>query len=213
MINFVIVEDEFNIREQVKSALSSEKDILISGSHGTAEDFLKNLNSFPKEDTVVLMDLGLPKMGGIQAIFEARKTRKDLAFVVYTKFADDENLFDAMAVGATTYVLKEEPLAELYQSLIDANKKIRRMNMFIAQQLENAQRNRRDKNYEAWFKFNDKQKNILNLFANNLSSKEIACNMDISLATLNYHIDRIYAICGSEDERKRKTLLSKIFTR
>lgn len=212
MINFVIVEDEFNIREQVKSTLSSESMVIIKGEYTNAEDFLKDLNNFPKKDTIVLMDLGLPKMEGIQAIFEAKKVRQDLVFVVYTKFSDDENLFDAMAVGATTYVLKGEPLDELYQSLVDANRNVRRMNMYIAKKLEKAQRNGKDKYYEVWFKFDDMQKAILNQFANNLSSKEIARDMGVTVGAINYHIDKIYTeLFGVNEKRKRKTLLSRIF--
>src|ERR1035438_10481447 len=179
MINLIIVEDESAIREQIKSVLAKEEnEIKILESFSNAEDFLLKCkhNSWPT-GTMVLMDLGLPgKIKGIQAIHEAKQRRQDLIFVVYTKYDDEEKLFNALSVGATTYIWKNDPILQLFSSIQDAQNGFARMSKHIANKLLKLRN--RDKDYDLWFLLNEDQQKIITYIADGLLYKEIADKMD-----------------------------------
>ena len=212
MINLIIVEDESAIREQIKSVLAKEEnEIKILESFSNAEDFLLKCkhNSWPT-GTMVLMDLGLPgKIKGIQAIHEAKQRRQDLIFVVYTKYDDEEKLFNALSVGATTYIWKNDPILQLFSSIQDAQNGFARMSKHIANKLLKLRN--RDKDYDLWFLLNEDQQKIITYIADGLLYKEIADKMDKNVDFIGNNVRIIYdKLCGTAPHNKANAL-KKLF--
>src|ERR1017187_4050820 len=213
MINLIIVEDESAIREQIKSVLvKEENEIKILESFSNAEDFLLKCkhNSWPT-GTVILMDLGLPgKMKGIQAIHEAKKRRQDLIFVVFTKYDDEENLFDALSVGATSYIWKNDPIIELFTSIREAHNGFSRMSPHIAGKLLNPPRWK--KNYDLWFLLSEDQQKIITYLAKGLLYKEIADKMGKNEHFIGNNVRNIYEkLCGLNEKHNKENAIIKVF--
>ena len=103
-IRVAIVEDDADIRKMTASLLNFYPDIECVGAFGDAEGFEENLPSLRPD--VVLMDIGLPGRSGIECVRDCRKKNTGVEFVMFTDHTDTKEVFEALAAGASGYVLK-----------------------------------------------------------------------------------------------------------
>lgn len=104
MIRTAIVEDDPELRKLTASLLNFYDDIETVGAFASAEEFSAALPTLLPD--VVLMDIGLPGKNGIDSVRELKPLYRNLQFVILTSNADPQRTFDALAVGATGYLLK-----------------------------------------------------------------------------------------------------------
>ena len=110
LIRVLLVEDEALLRRTLAELLQMEPDFALVAEAG---DGLAAIEAARSRPHVVLMDLDLPRMSGIEATRRIREAHPETAVVILTKFGDDENVFAALKAGATGYLLKDAGLEEI----------------------------------------------------------------------------------------------------
>ena len=115
MISVLLVDDEALIRAGLKMILETAADVRVAGD---AEDGRAAIEAIPRlRPDVVLMDLRMPRLGGVAATVAIRELPDPPAVVVLTTFDTDDDVFQALAAGATGFLLKDTPPTELLQAV------------------------------------------------------------------------------------------------
>lgn len=191
MINVAIIEDNFQYRTTLSIILQLNEGLKLIHKGENCEDII-SLFELEKPD-VVLMDINLPGISGIEGVWEIKKKWPDIKVIMLTVFEDDEKIFGAIKAGADGYLLKKDN----HQKILNAIEAVYRgespMNGMIAAKVLDYFKQRQKKNaplYES--NLTEREKEILQLLMKGLSYKEIASSIFISLETLNSHIKNIY---------------------
>src|SRR6201988_4373415 len=116
----VIVEDNRGLRDQLLQILESAPDIRCAGTFGSGEDALPQI--LEKKPDVVLMDIKLPGMSGIQCVAEVKKLMPEMQIIMVTVYEDSERIFRALKAGANGYLVKSSPPEQLLESIRDVHK-------------------------------------------------------------------------------------------
>ena len=118
IIKVAIVEDRREIRDGLAMLISGTEGFECTGTYRSMEDALARIGSSLPD--VVLCDIGLPGMSGIEGIRILKERHPDLLLLMLTVYDDDERIFDALCAGASGYLLKKTPPVRLLESLKDA---------------------------------------------------------------------------------------------
>ncbi len=186
-----IVEDIEEIRNALCERIGDEEDLSCVGHYGFAEDALIEI---PKiEVDVVLMDIGLPFMNGIECMLRIKQKKPDLLFLMFTVFEQDTKVFEALKSGANGYILKEggtKGAIDAIRNLLNGGAPMSRV---IAKKvLESFHKfGKSNDNVE---KLTARQIEILQLLSQGLLYKEVAQRLSpqITEGGLKQHINRIY---------------------
>ena len=191
MINVAIVEDNNTIREGLAALINGTEGYKCIGAFGDAESFLSKINSL--QINVVLMDIGLPGMNGIDGAKSAIIKNPDLSILMLTIYEESEFVFDALCAGACGYLVKKTPPARLLEAIKDANDGGSPMSSRIARQVITAFKEGKNiatttQNYD----LSDREISVLNLLSDGYNYQEIAETLFISVDTVRHHIRNIY---------------------
>src|SRR5271154_570803 len=188
-ITVSIVEDNDKLRETLVRVLNRADGFSCVSQYANAEDALKDLPQ-AKPD-VVLMDINLPGMNGVECVRKLKQIAPEIAAVMLTAYEDTENIFNALAAGATGYLLKRAPRAEL----LDAIREVRRggspMTTHIARKVVQSfqKTSPAEQTGEA---LSTREQEVLDHLSQGFLYKEIAEKMGISYETVHTYIRRIY---------------------
>ena len=185
-----VVEDNAFLRDTVSELLGSRPGMRCTLAAGASEDALAALRRGKVPD-VVLMDLGLPGMGGIEGIRRIKAASPSSAIVVLTVHEDDDRVFDAICAGASGYLLKPASAEEIVNGVEMAMRGASPMNAFIARRVltmfAQTARPRVDHG------LTDREREILQLLVDDQSQKQIAQTLGLSPHTVDTHLRNIYA--------------------
>jgi DNA-binding NarL/FixJ family response regulator len=122
MITIGVVDDKLVNRKTVQRNISSSKEIEIVLEASNGSEFMEKMNALPesKRPQVVLMDIEMPVMNGIETIAVGTIRFPDTRFLVLTVFDDDEKIFEAIQAGASGYLLKDDSATELADAITEA---------------------------------------------------------------------------------------------
>jgi DNA-binding NarL/FixJ family response regulator len=183
------VEDNHQLRGTLARLLDGAEGFRCLSQYASAEDALAGL---PKDKPdVVLMDINLPGMNGVECVRRLKQIAPEIAAVMLTAYEDTENIFNALAAGATGYLLKRAPRAEL----LDAIREVRRggspMTTHIARKVVQSfqKQSRAAPTGEA---LSAREQEVLDHLSQGFLYKEIADKMGISYETVHTYIRRIY---------------------
>jgi DNA-binding NarL/FixJ family response regulator len=191
MINVVIVEDNTTIREGLAALINGTDGYKCVGAFGDVESFLPKINVL--NINVVLMDIGLPGMNGIEGVKNVIKKNPDISVLMLTIYEESEFVFDALCSGACGYLVKKTPPARLLEAIKDANDGGSPMSSRIARQVITAFKEGKGiLSQEKDFDLSDREVEVLNLLAEGYNYQEIAENLYISVDTVRHHIRNIY---------------------
>ena len=211
MINVAIVEDNNTIREGLAALINGTEGYKCVGAFGDVESFLPKINSLPIN--VVLMDIGLPGMNGIEGTKAAAIKNPDLSILMLTVYEESEFVFDALCAGACGYLVKKTPPARLLEAIKDANDGGSPMSSRIARQVITAFKEGHNitsstKDYD----LSDREISVLNLLADGCNYQEIAEILFIAVDTVRHHIRNIYKKLHvhSQSEAVAKAIRKKI---
>src|SRR6516225_7928111 len=115
----IIVEDDRGLRDQLVQILDTASDIRCLGAFPSAEDALPQI--LAKKPDVVLMDIKLPGMSGIQCVSEIKKVQPTMQVVMVTVYEDSERIFRALKAGANGYLVKSSPPQQLLAAIRDVS--------------------------------------------------------------------------------------------
>jgi DNA-binding NarL/FixJ family response regulator len=116
----IVVEDDPGLREQLVKILNSAPDIRCIGACRSGEEALRVIPA--RKPDVVLMDIRLPAMSGIECVAALKPTLPSLQIIMLTVYEDSESIFRALKAGASGYLVKSSPPAKLLEAIVDVSK-------------------------------------------------------------------------------------------
>jgi DNA-binding NarL/FixJ family response regulator len=188
-ITLAIVEDLDEVREGLKQFISLSSEFKVLDTFKTAEEALQGLPRIHPD--IVIMDINLPGMNGIDCIKLVKKEIPQTQFMMFTVYENDEKVFEALKAGASGYLLKNTGLVQIIESLKELHNGGSPMSSNIARKLVTIFRQQEPEkvSMEALSK---RENEILQLLSKGLLYKEIADQLTISTGTVRQHIHRIY---------------------
>ena len=191
-INIWVVEDDTVYRRTLQRVLNREEHISCSRVFSSCQPLFEALEKEPHPD-LVLMDLGLPGMGGVEGIQQLAELAPDLTVVVLTVFADKEKVIEALDAGAAGYLLKSSTPKEIVRGLQEVFMGGAALSPAVAKTVLEEMRKPRPSEQ---FDLSAREVEILALLAQDLSRKEIAKKLDITYRTVTFHLTNIYEKLG-----------------
>jgi DNA-binding NarL/FixJ family response regulator len=188
-ISIAIVEDLDVVRNGLKDFISLSTDFLVIGSFKTGEDALLKLPEIRPD--IVIMDINLPGMNGIECIRQVKCKSPNTQFMMFTVYENDDKVFEALKAGASGYLLKNTGLLQIAESVKELHEGGSPMSANIARKMVNLFRDT-DKKTPFLDLLSNREKEILQLLAKGLLYKEIAEQLNITTGTVRIHIHKIY---------------------
>ena len=189
MISVAIVEDSAGIRKQLELLLNESPGFKCTCACDTAEDALRLIPRQPPD--VVLMDIHLPNVSGIECTFRLKTLLPKLLVIMITVYADTDNIFNALRAGASGYLLKRSSPEKILDAITDVYRGGAPMTSEIARKVVevfNAQPPA--SNLEEGL--TRRELEILEQLSRGFSNKEIAQKLSISVDTTRWHLKQIY---------------------
>jgi DNA-binding NarL/FixJ family response regulator len=184
-----IVEDNSQVRSSLAKLIDSSPGYRCLSRHGSAEEALKEIPGLRPQ--VVLMDINLPGLNGVECARQLKPQLPGTQIIMLTVYQNTEHIFNALAAGATGYMLKQTPPAELLAAIKDVHAGGSPMSSHIARKIVQSFQPTPAANAEA-ASLSPREAEVLNLLAKGFLYKEIAEQMGVSYATVHTHIRHIY---------------------
>ncbi len=191
MIKVAIVEDNDAIREGLKILIGGTNDYSCSAAFPGCEPMLKNLKKLDPD--VLLMDIGLPGMSGIEGIRKAKSIIPELTILVLTVYEENDLIFDALCAGACGYLVKKTPPSKLLEAIREAYDGGSPMSANIARKVIDFFQNKKPHSQSTDSStLTSREKEILARLVEGNSFKTIAESLFISIETVRFHFRNIY---------------------
>jgi RNA polymerase sigma factor (sigma-70 family) len=187
-IKVCLVEDGKEVREGMISLLTLDERFELLAAYPDAESALESLASWDAD--IVIMDINLPGMNGIDCIRKVKKLCPHSQFIMFTIYEDDEKVFEALEAGANGYLLKKTPLSKITDALIELQEGGAPMSAQIARKV--IERMHAAEVTDTKNILSARENEILQLLSKGLLYKEISDRLNISTGTVRQHIHRIY---------------------
>ena len=183
-IHVAIVEDEPEIRRLLSLVIDNSPGFACQLVFSSAEEALKELKTY--EPDVLLMDIQLPGMSGIEAVKELYRQQADFPILMLTVQEDDDSIFDSLCAGACGYLTKETPPAELLEAIREAQSGGSPMTSRIARRVVASFRLNTDHS------LSKREQEVLKMLCNGDNYRSIADALFVSTNTIKAHIKNIY---------------------
>jgi DNA-binding NarL/FixJ family response regulator len=184
-----IVEDDPQTRKIIADWIGRASGFRLAGDWGDAESALKLLPE--KKPDVVLMDINLPGMNGVEAVRKLKSALPATQFVMLTVYEDADHIYNALSAGATGYLLKQTPREELLSALDDVHRGGSPMTSNIARKVVQSFKHL-SVPVPPGEALSPREQEVLELLARGYLYKEIAERLNISVPTVNTYIRRMY---------------------
>lgn len=208
-VRVALVEDSRDIREGFVDLINGTPGFACHGAFEYMEQALDAINQRPPD--VVLVDLGLPRMSGIDGIRALKSRHPDLPIVVLTVYDDDDRIFQALCAGACGYLLKKTPPERLLEGIRDALAGGSPVSPEVARRLIDLFRDIRPPD-GAGHQLTPHEIRVLRLLVEGHTYKTAAAELDVSVNTIAFHMKQIYEKLHvhSKSEAVAKALRSRI---
>jgi DNA-binding NarL/FixJ family response regulator len=187
-IRVLIVDDHPVVRLGMRTMLESEGDISVVAMAATGKEAINEAEV--SQPDVVLIDLRMPEMSGVEAIRQLRRNHPDIRILVLTNYEEDEYIRRAFQAGAMGYLLKNTPQKEIVEAIHAVRQGKRYIPVHIAQRLLGTLGRE---------ELSERELEVLKLAAKGLSNKEIAQRLSISDKTARNHVAKCLAKLGADD--------------
>lgn len=190
-ISVLIVDDHEVVRRGLVGFLATEPDIEIVGQAGDGREALGQLAKLEADDLprVVLMDLHMEPMGGVEATAEIRSRYAQVEVVVLTSFVEEDDVHAALAAGASGYLLKDSDADEVAAAIRAADQGELHLDPAVAKRLMASMRAPAREDPAA--ELTDREREILRMVAEGKANKQIASELVISERTARTHVSNI----------------------
>ncbi len=191
-IQVLIVDDSEPFRQGLRSLLGATPDMALAGEAGTGREAIRLAERLQPD--VILMDLHMPDVNGIEATREIVRTSPHIAILVLTMVDDDDSLFAAMQAGARGYLLKGGAKSEMLRAIRDVAAGAAIFSPAIASRMMSYfSRIRQQAGTDAFPELTEREREILQLMAQHLTNLEIAQQLHLSPKTVRNYTSNIFA--------------------
>ncbi|HWY78515.1 MAG TPA: response regulator transcription factor [Verrucomicrobiae bacterium] len=193
MINVAIVEDDAKLRETLKRYLTAQPGFRCASAYPNAELALSGLPHVQPD--VVLMDINLPGMNGIDCVSKLRATIPALKIIMLTVFEEDDQVFKALSAGAFGYLVKSSRPAKIIEAIREVHAGGSPMSGNIARKVVQSFQTQAAAQKAARLEtdaLSPREVEVLQALSKGQTYKQIAANLGISLGTVRTYIQRIY---------------------
>lgn len=184
-----IVEDDEDIRSNLVHLISCAPGFRLASTHGSAEEALGEIPQI--RPSVVLMDINLPGMSGIDCVRQLKSELPQVQIVMLTVYEDSDQIFQSLRAGASGYLLKRTPGKKILESLQDVTSGGSPMNSHIARKVVQFF-NQISQPDDQLATLSAREREVLEHLSRGQLYKEIADHLGISLDTVRKHLQSIY---------------------
>lgn len=206
--SILLYEDNRLLSESIQSMLRLNSNLKLLGAYENPVEVNSHLQS--KNPDLLLMDIDMPGMTGIEAVAKVRAVNKDIPILMLTVFDDNQHVFDAICAGASGYLLKKHISAKLFSSIEEVMEGGAPMSPSIARMVLSSMQTKTA--VENPYQLTPKEKEVLTSLSKGNSYKMIASEHEISLDTVRSHIRKIYEKLHvhSQTEAVRKAINERL---
>jgi DNA-binding NarL/FixJ family response regulator len=190
MIKVVVVEDNDSIREGLKILINGTEGYNCAASYSDCESMLRNIKKLSPD--VLLMDIGLPGMNGIEGIKKVKLIIPELAILILTIYEENDLIFDALCAGACGYLVKKTPPSKLLEAIREAHEGGAPMSSHIARKVIDFFQKKPASSQKSNYDLTPREKEILSGLVEGHNFKAIADSLFISIETVRFHFRNIY---------------------
>jgi len=188
-IRVAIVEDDKNYNQALKNIIDFQQNMECVAQFFNGKNASQKLEGI--EPDVVLMDIQLKDLSGIDIVFKLTELMPGTSFIMCTSFENDEKIFSALRAGASGYLVKGDPLDKIVQAILEAHKGGAPMSFGIAKRvLQHFQETKVQVQTLSLLTVTEKE--VLELLSQGLLYKEIADKKSVTMDTIKKHIGNIY---------------------
>jgi DNA-binding NarL/FixJ family response regulator len=193
-IRLLIVDDHPVFRDGLRGIFAGDPDFVVAGEAGNGTEALALAGQLGVD--VVLMDLRMPGMGGVEAIRQLRTAVPAARVLVLTTYDTDSDVLPAIEAGATGYLLKDAPKDELLRAVRAAYRGEAVLAPSVAGRLMGQVR---QPAHDTLSQLSQREREVLRLIANGATNREAAAKLFVSEATIKTHLLHIYEKLGVRD--------------
>jgi DNA-binding NarL/FixJ family response regulator len=186
-IRVSIIEDDAALRKAILERIDGERRFEIVSDYASAEAAIKHLPQ--DQPDVVLSDINLPGMSGIDCVRTLKPLMPKTQFVMLTVYEDSERIFQALTAGATGYLVKRASRSELLEAIISVHRGESPMSSGIARKIVASFQRTQPAETD---NLSPREKQVIELLAQGFLYKEIADQLELSITTVNGYIRSIY---------------------
>ena len=201
MIRVIIVDDHPIVRDGIASVLEAEPDIVVAASVASAEEMLDAVTR--DRPDVILLDLALPGMGGVEAISRLRQAGAP-PVVIFSAHEDAEAMVEAVRAGARGYVVKGAPGAEIIAAIREVAAGGSYFRGAAANAIAREVRSPRDPDG-----LTPREREVIRLVSEGLSNKQIAQRLGIAERTAKFHVRQIMSKLGADNRAQAVALATR----
>lgn len=191
-IRVAICEDVQEVREGFRYLLNLDPEIQVTGAYSDAESLLAALKEVRPQPDIVLMDIGLPGMSGIEATGIVKQRYPRLEVLILTIFEEERKIFDAIEQGAAGYVMKNTRPGDLVAQIKELNAGGSPISPGVARKLFAELRRERSHSSGMEFKLTAREHEVVQAIVEGLTYREIAERYGIAGSTVKKHILNVY---------------------
>jgi len=188
-IRILLVDDHKIVRQGVRAFFDAHEGIDVIGEAGSGEEAVKLVEE--RVPDVVLMDLIMPGMDGVEATRLAKDISPRTQIVVLTSYHDDEHIFPALQAGALSYILKDVEMDELADAVFKASRGEATLHPQVASRVIQELHGRKKDENAPGVELTKRELEILKMIAQGMSNNEIAEKLVISQYTVKGHVSNI----------------------
>lgn len=186
-IRLAVVDDHALFRRGLVSLLSDMGDFTVCAEAGNGKDALPLIEKLNPD--IILMDVNMPVMDGVQALEAVRKTRRDQKVIMLTISQNDDDLVRAISAGANGYIIKNAEPEDLHNTILEVMKGNSILSPEMTEKVFASLRSARQSRSQTIL--SDREVEVLNFMAKGLSTRQIAVSLFISENTVKTHIRHI----------------------
>lgn len=188
-ITVLLVDDHAVVRQGVRAFLTTQSDITVIGEAGSGEEAIKLTEQYVPD--VILMDLIMPSMDGVEATRRVKHVSPRSQIVVLTSYHEDEHIFPALKAGALSYILKDVSAEELGSAVRKAAAGEAVLHPRVAARVIKELQGRRADALNPFTELSERELEVLKLIADGMSNAEIAAKLVLSEKTIKGHVSNI----------------------
>ena len=185
-VRVLLIDDHTLFRQGIRTLIAAEPDMEVAGEASTAAAAVAAAQELKPD--VVLMDIGMPGMSSFEAARQMRKERPDIRVLFLSMYDDEDYLAECVEIGANGYVLKDSPADQLITAVREVHRGGSYLSPRLLTKLVDGFRSGNGASVQPRFgTLTKREREILKLLAEGKSVKEIACEFDLSVKTVEAH--------------------------